>query len=361
MKIVHFIESINVSYGGPAFGMSRIINNYPSGVNVTVVVTGDRYHGAEVNFTRSIELIKLDNRSSMTRYLLKQNFDLYVVHGTWRKELFLVGFYSYLKKKPSFIFAHGMLDGYFFKPTQKKWLKKVIFHNLLQCNFLLFFDKILCTSDLEAQKIVSLQRNLESRVLNVGYGINDSEIPAVISNSFELFDRYLVFMSRVHEKKGIRPLVQAYSSLTDPQFDLVICGAVNEYYETTIQPIIEFSKNRNRIHYLGQVTGERKWALLANSEYMILPSQQENFGVIIAEALAVGTPVILGEDLDIVDLITNSECGYSVTPTKEAITNLLENISGQVVDVPSTERCKATFKKHFHMKNVTDQILRLSK
>ena len=360
MKIIHFIESVKISYGGPAFGMSRIINNYPPNIDATVVVTGRKFVGSEVYFKKKVKLVILKNGLDLIKFLIKNHYDLAIVHGVWRYELFIVGIFSYFQRKKAFVFPHGMLDTFFFERQQKKWFKKVIFHRVFQKYALLLYSRILCTSAIEKNKIVSLQKSLVNSVCDVGYGINKSEIELDQKLADNYLGRYYVYMSRFHEKKGIKALIEAYSKLIAPKFELVLCGSENEYYNGVIKPLIQSCENKDRIHFMGQVTGERKWSVLEKAEYMLLPSFQENFGVIIAEALAVGTPVILGKDLDIADIIKKNKCGYTVSPSVKNLASLLQMIDDDYLTVPSSALCKSVFEEYFDMGKVTDQILKLA-
>ena len=361
MKIVHLIESNRVSYGGPAFGLARIVDNYPSDVEVTIIVTGNTFLGPEVEINKNVCILKSQNRSSILSHLIKGSYDLAIVHGVWRSELFLVGLVSIFKKMRIFIFTHGMLDPFFLKPQQPKWFKKWLFHKLLQGPILKLYKHVLCTSEVERQKLVSTNSKIKEKFIDVGYGINESEI--VFADNFEHIPSvdYIVFMSRLHEKKGIEILVKAYGEVKDPKFDLVICGAENKYYEETIEPLINKNENRDRIHFLGQQTGRNKWSTLSQARYMVLPSFQENFGVVIAEALAVGTPVILGKDLDIAEIVRSEKCGYLVSPNAAEIANLLVALNWDEMATPSAQTCKTVFQKHFHMSRVTKKILELAK
>lgn len=361
MKIAHLIESNSVSYGGPAFGMARIIDNYPTDAVVTIIITGNKYSGPEVEIKKNVRILKYPNPLSILFYLITNNYDLVIVHGVWRSELFVVGLVSIFKKMRIFNFTHGMLDPFFLKPHQPKWFKKWLFHKLLQRPILKLYRHVLCTSEVERKKLVSFNANIKEKFVDVGYGINESEI--MFADNFENLPcrDYIVFMSRLHEKKGIGILVEAYGGVKDPKFDLVICGAENDYYRKTIKPLINKTGNRDRVHFLGQQTGKNKWSILSQARYMVLPSFQENFGVVIAEALAVGTPVIIGKDLDISEIIHSERCGYLVSPNAAEITKLLIAVNRSEVACPSLQTCKNVFQKHFHMSRVTKKILELGK
>ncbi len=107
---------------------------------------------------------------------------------------------------------------------------------------------------------------------------------------------FVLFLSRLHYKKGLDILVAAFERIHDeiPELDLVIAGP-DDGYETTLQSLIEASPARNRMHCIGPLYGEDKLAALVDCNCFCLPSRQEGFSMAITEALGCGTPVIITE------------------------------------------------------------------
>ena len=105
MKIAHLIESNSVSYGGPAFGMARIIDNYPTDVVVTIIITGNTYSGPEVEIKKNVRILNYPNPLSILFYLITNSYDLVIVHGVWRSELFVVGLVSIFKKRDNVAYS----------------------------------------------------------------------------------------------------------------------------------------------------------------------------------------------------------------------------------------------------------------
>ena len=107
-------------------------------------------------------------------------------------------------------------------------------------------------------------------------------------------ERTCLFLARIHPKKGLDHLLQAWRSIvsTNKDWKLVIAGPTRSAYAAKLKADVE-SSALPRIEFVGEVTGEAKIRLLNSSDLYILPTHSENFGISIAEALAHGLPSIV--------------------------------------------------------------------
>lgn len=104
--------------------------------------------------------------------------------------------------------------------------------------------------------------------------------------------RYILFLSRIHEKKRCDLLVEAFARVAPahPDVDLVIAGPDQIGLQAKLQHQAQNLGIADRIHWAGLMIGDPKWGALRGCDAFILPSHQENFGVAVAEALACGRP-----------------------------------------------------------------------
>jgi glycosyltransferase involved in cell wall biosynthesis len=104
----------------------------------------------------------------------------------------------------------------------------------------------------------------------------------------------MVFMSRIHPKKGLPNLVEAFKRLEDRYADwhLLIAGPDEAGHQAEVEQLIEQKGMRDRITFTGPVSGQQKFDLLAGCDFFVLPTFSENFGIVVAEALAVGRPAM---------------------------------------------------------------------
>ena len=111
----------------------------------------------------------------------------------------------------------------------------------------------------------------------------------------------LLFLSRVHEKKGLDRLLHAAALLAKggQPADVLIAGTGEPSYENAMRDLTERLGLRERTHFLGLVTGDAKAALYASADLFVLPTSQENFGFVCPEAMACGTPAVTTKGVDI--------------------------------------------------------------
>jgi glycosyltransferase involved in cell wall biosynthesis len=104
----------------------------------------------------------------------------------------------------------------------------------------------------------------------------------------------LLYLGRLHPIKGIKNLLDACDRLPaqDGEWSLDIAGDGEPDYTSHLREYIAFVGIANKVRMHGQVAGERKEALLARADLLVVPSFTENFGMVVAEALARSVPVI---------------------------------------------------------------------
>jgi glycosyltransferase involved in cell wall biosynthesis len=114
----------------------------------------------------------------------------------------------------------------------------------------------------------------------------------------------VLFLSRIHEKKGLHHLIAAAALLRDSgrSFKLIVAGAAapqDHEYESRLHQQVTELKLESIVHFAGLVTGREKIALYRSADLFVLPTQQENFGLVLIESLAAGTPVLTTRGTDI--------------------------------------------------------------
>lgn len=109
--------------------------------------------------------------------------------------------------------------------------------------------------------------------------------------------KVVLFLSRLSPQKGLDMLIGAWDRITDqhPEAMLVIAGPDYEGYERNVRQWVSTRKSPSSVLLTGLVVGELKWSLYARASFFVLPSYTENFGNVVTEALAAGTPVIASQ------------------------------------------------------------------
>jgi glycosyltransferase involved in cell wall biosynthesis len=119
---------------------------------------------------------------------------------------------------------------------------------------------------------------------------------------------YALFLSRINRKKGLDRLIRAWKWV--PQLALIIAGNDDENYLPELKRLAGSEGVADRLQFVGAVSDEHKWALYESAEMFILPSYSENFGNVVAEAMAMACPVVITPEVGLAKLV--SEVGAGV-------------------------------------------------
>ena len=326
MKTLRIITSMDPRQGGPSQG---IRNSIPAlqrmGIENEVVCLDDPtadFIGQDSFTIHALGRGKTPwaYQPRLEQWLLANihRYDALIVHGLWQYHSYAT--YKIVKRYRKsteskgipalYVMPHGMLDPYFQRASSRrlKAIRNWLLWWLIERPIVNHADGILFTC--EEELLLARQtfdRYQPRKELNVGYGI-----PAAPRNSAKLAHEfqvaysidpnqpYWLFLSRIHEKKGIDLLIKAYQKLlteTGMLPPLVIAGPG---LDTTYgKEMIELANPTSEISFVGMLTGDLKWGALYGCELFVLPSHQENFGIAIVEAMACGKPVLISDKVNI--------------------------------------------------------------
>ena len=268
---------------------------------------------------------------------LSQNadrFDVVILHGIWNYTS--VGAWRALRGRsvPYALFTHGMLDPWFYDHYPIKGRLKKIYWKLLEGRVLRNAQRVLFTCEEEKLRARMAYRGFRYRERVVMFGTADP--PANIEEQLSAFRkeipsldgrRFLLFIGRMHVKKGCDLLVKAFAHLISQlpeDLDLLIAGPD----EVGLSPVLREMAARNgveeRIHFHGMLTGDAKWGAFRACEALILPSHQENFGIVVAEAMACARPVLISNKVNIWREVEKAGAGLVDEDTLEGARSLIQ-------------------------------------
>jgi glycosyltransferase involved in cell wall biosynthesis len=384
MNILHVITSMNPKLGGVC-QVLRNLNPYfiDKGINVEIVsldnkdddfgiqddFTVHRLGFGKTSYQYQPELVKWLNHNMLY-------FDCVIVHGLWQYHNFAVNKSIKLLKKNNkavpkiIIMPHGMLDPYFQKAPERKWkaLRNEIIWSLIEKNCINQADIIFYTCDEEMRLASTTFKGYKPvKVANVGLGIQPP--PNNIDECKEAFykacpemrdKKYLLFLSRIDEKKGIDLLINAYNELSKKNSNLpnlVIAGPKESEYA---QDMVKLASNNKKIYFVGMLAGLAKWGAFYNSKVYLLPSHQENFGIAIVEAMASKKPVLITKNVNIWREILDGGSGWIVNlEEKDGLKNTLLEISNQSEKKISAKGLKAfeTYQNNFDIETCSNKFI----
>jgi glycosyltransferase involved in cell wall biosynthesis len=194
------------------------------------------------------------------------------------------------------------------------------------CNRLLHPDHCVLhvTSRDEAEE--SRRRITRARIEVVGNGV---EIPSTVPGRSWMPDGALrlLFIGRLHPKKGIENILQALKML-DERIALTVCGTGEAGYASSLRTQARDLGISHRVHFSGHVEGEKKIRAFWNADICIVPSYTENFAMVVAEALAHGVPVIASRGTPWEDLIQH-QCGLWVENDPASLAKAVTEMQGR--------------------------------
>ena len=129
-------------------------------------------------------------------------------------------------------------------------------------------------------------------VLPAGVPKSDLQSPTFGSRTPRFGLRTALFVSRIHPKKGLLDLVEAWRSVRPEGWRMRIAGGDENGHLVEVQAELRKHKMEKCFEFVGEVPDDKKWELYRSADLFVLPTKSENFGIVIAEALACGLPVI---------------------------------------------------------------------
>jgi glycosyltransferase involved in cell wall biosynthesis len=260
-----------------------------------------------------------------------------VVHGLWQYHGLAARRYAHRVGVPYFVYTHGMLDPWFKHTYPLKHLKKSMYWPWAEYRVLSGAHAVLFTCEEERQ--LARRSFKRYRVTEAVVGLGIPEPPgdsagqrAAFGLRFpELRDRrFLLFLGRIHPKKGCDLLIEAFVHLAgqDEAVHLVIAGPDQSGHQADLVRRARALGVAQRITWTGMIEGAIKWGAVRAAEALVLPSHQENFGVVVAEALACGVPTLISDRVNIWREVRAAGAGLVAEDSIRGTTQMLLEWSG---------------------------------
>jgi glycosyltransferase involved in cell wall biosynthesis len=165
------------------------------------------------------------------------------------------------------------------------------------------------TADLEGDELRALFGAPLPPIVSIPNGVDwpAHHLPKSAGPHAHLPERYALFLSRISWKKGLDRLLRAWQHV--PDLPLVIAGNDEEHYQPQLLALAQSLGVASRVAFIGEVSDADKWALYESAEVFVLPSYSENFGNVVAEAMAMGCPVIVSPEVGISSLVKAAGAG----------------------------------------------------
>lgn len=326
MKIIHFVPSIDRTSGGVGSYMQLLAKELGKLCELYIVTANTEHQlkieNAEVRYIPCNIGQYSAMKKEWNRILNEIKPNLVHVNCCWMPCCALVQKWSQRKGYKVILTPHGMLEPWIMK--RNYWTKKIPALLLYQKAAIKRADCIHATAESEKQNILKLGYNKKIEVIANGIDVDNIKIKDNWKRN-----KNILFLSRIHVKKGIEFLLEAASSLKSQLegYTITIAGEGEQTYISSLKSkTIELGIDK-MVNFCGGVYGEKKWELYRKADVFVLPTYSENFGIVIAEALASGTPVITTKgtpwnDLNII------QCGWCINIGLQPLISALNDFLG---------------------------------
>lgn len=273
-------------------------------------------NGYEIRYFRCSPFRRYKFSLDLLRWLAghASEFDIAHIHALFSPVSTAAAAIARTQKLPYLLRPLGTLDP---ADLRKKKQLKQVYAALLERPNIAGAAAMHFTSDQEAK--VSERFGVNTTDLVIPLGVSLPSVPAnseAVLNEWQIpRDRpVLLFMSRIDPKKGLDLLLPALENLISAglSFHFVLAGGnpQDPEYEAKIRAQIQASSLANYTTVVGFVSGSTKVALLQAADLFVLPSYYENFGIAVAEAMSVGTPVVISDQVHICDEVRRATAGW---------------------------------------------------
>ena len=291
MKILSFVSSLDLSSGGPSRSVPMLVKGLAElGVDITLMTVKSENmntHALEGTTAKLKVLTPSFSKKEIAKYLADERFDLIQIQSMWDLPYHKVMVEARRLGIPYIVTPRGMLEPW--SLSQKKWKKKLAWW-FYQRNDVQKSVCVFTTAKMEAEHVSNL--GITTCKVVIPNGIETDAYPC--KSSVEGVKKQVLFLSRVHVKKGIELLFEAWKRLHSDYVDwqLLVIGNGEAEYIHSLENRVESLGLKDSIKILPPVFGEAKIKVYQESALFCLPSFSENFGMVIAEAMSCGTPVI---------------------------------------------------------------------
>ena len=262
-------------------------------------------------------------------------------HGLWQLR------YVRLAKRcaalgiPYVVSPHGMLEPWAMR--HKRWKKWPYFH-LIEKSFLSRAAALLATGNLEFDRLKQLISG--QRIVPLPLGMTGNAKPDYDAARAKLGwapeERVLLFLSRLHVKKGLELLLRALPKVErrEPTRLVIVGGGEADYVHSVHQLADELGAALPRVDWIGEVWGEARWPYFQGADLFCLPTFSENFGLAVLDACQVGTPALTTSTTPWIEHLAPDR-GYICEPREESVRESLDRFFHEPRRTPDARQALA--------------------
>lgn len=332
MKVLHYIPSIAQDQGGVAAYLSILSGELGKRCEL-VIATCVQQGNLPMKNCKVVDLEGFTftdaglglSWGNMRRFaalcesiLETERPDIVHINGIWSLDRWLMQRQALKLGIPTYVMPHGMLEPWILH--RHYWTKKLPALMLYEKKALRSAKCLVATAESEKKNLLKLKMN-DADIPVIANGIDVSGIPMKDDWSIR---KKILYVSRIHVKKGIEMLLDVVGSISDrlQNYEIVIAGEGEPEYVMALKE--KAAASGLNVNFVGGVYGEDKWKTFQDADFFVLPTNSENFGYVIAESLACGTPVITTKGTPWEDV--DPTCGCWIERTEENLRQAMEKM-----------------------------------
>jgi glycosyltransferase involved in cell wall biosynthesis len=383
MRILHTIDAVSWRYGGTTATVLPLCDALARKPGVTVEIAATDADGPGRRLAEPpacsvpVRLFRNDLAEfwkfsrEMYTWLNRhvRDYDLVHAHGVWNFTTTVACRAARRQHIPYILFPQGMLSNYTWSRSRRSALQKRVYWRLIERANARGATRLHLTSEGEGREMEPLRLGVPASVIPLGLEPAAWETPIDrdwLRARLGGRDRgrpIVLFLSRLHSKKGVVDfLLPAFRAVTRDGF-LVIAGGADAHapgYEAEVHAAVAALGLTDRVHLLGPVSPAERWPAFDGADVFVLPSKQENFGLVVTEAMARGVPVVSSEHAYSCEHLGRAGGAGLVTPLKvEAITHAIDRLLADPAERSRMGAAGRAYAPRLSWDNIADEVVEM--
>ena len=279
---------------------------------------------------------------ALDRWLKREarHYDLVHAHSVWVMSSITAVRAARRAGRPVVVMPHEGLTRFDMARAGSGWLKRA--KRILRWWYLMKADAFIVASELERLD----SRLSERKAVTIPHPVVDELLPTPEPRSVPSDGPYTIgFLGRIHPKKNLHRLIRALPLV--PDLRLVIGGDGPEAEKSRLEDLVSHHQLEGRVEWRGFIAAADKERFFGEIDLLAMPSAFECFGLVAAEALSQGVPVLVSPTVGVAEWVETGGCGLVVPPRADAIAVALAKLGKDGLLARCAANARATAVEHF--------------
>ncbi len=340
MKILHYINTLDRSFGGTTTYMQMLALSLRSKAELVFVADASpnpvEISGAKVIFMQSKWYSRSRYKKEWIVILDAEKPDVVHINTIWLPQCAWAQLWAEQKGCKCALTVHGMLEPWIVNRNRLKKKLGMIFFQRRQLETSMWQTVTAIEEREHVLQYYSSESITDASKLNIDVipiGIDSESIARKCASQKVDGEKYILFLSRIHPKKGIEILLEALCRVREKiaGYKVKIAGEGDSDYVEKLKNFCSENNLNNIVEFVGGVYGDDKWRLISNASVLVLPTYSENFGLVVAEAMSASIPVITTNTTPW-QILADTDSGWCVPVGVEHVADALADFASLSAD-----------------------------